>query len=177
MFSSPCTRVVALIDMDCFYVQVEQRRDPSLRGKPCAVVQYNKWKGGGIIAVSYEARDNGVTRNMRGDDAKAMCPEIILCKVPTANGKADLTRYRDAGAEVIQVLLQFGGIVERASVDEAYIDLTRVVDARMRENCLVPELEKMENTYVVGHPQQECEGPVAARISGLTEYRSKSNSD
>ena len=42
-----CDRVVILIDMDCFYVQVEQRRQPSLRGMPCAVVQYNKWKGGG----------------------------------------------------------------------------------------------------------------------------------
>ena len=40
-------RVIALIDMDCFYVQVEQRENPALKGQPCAVVQYNKWKGGG----------------------------------------------------------------------------------------------------------------------------------
>ena len=40
-------------------------------------------------------------------------------------------RYRDAGAEVINVLLQFSGIVERASIDEAYIDLTQVVEDKM----------------------------------------------
>lgn len=40
-------RVVALVDMDCFFVQVEQRQNPQLRNKPCAVVQYKSWKGGG----------------------------------------------------------------------------------------------------------------------------------
>ena len=42
-------RVVVLVDMDCFYVQVEQRANPDLKGKPCAVVQYKKWKGGGWV--------------------------------------------------------------------------------------------------------------------------------
>ena len=42
-----CKRVYALIDMDCFYVQVEQRFCPETKGKPCAVVQYKKWRGGG----------------------------------------------------------------------------------------------------------------------------------
>lgn len=78
--------------MDCFYVQVEQRRDPSLKGKPCAVVQYKDWKGGGIIAVGYEARAKGVSRGMRGDYAKEKCPDIVLCKVPEAHGKANLDR-------------------------------------------------------------------------------------
>lgn len=44
-----------------FFV-VEQRKQPNLRGLPSAVVQYNSWKGGGLIAVSYEARKYGVKR-------------------------------------------------------------------------------------------------------------------
>ena len=45
-----------------------------------------------IIAVSYEARDFGVTRQMRGDDAKAKCPDINLVPVPQVRGKADLSK-------------------------------------------------------------------------------------
>ena len=52
-------RVVALVDMDCFYVQVEERDNPSLRGTPCAVVQYKPYRGGGLIAINYEARARG----------------------------------------------------------------------------------------------------------------------
>lgn len=40
-------RVIALVDMDCFYCQVEVQHDQSLSGKPVAVVQYNSWRGGG----------------------------------------------------------------------------------------------------------------------------------
>ncbi|NWS87636.1 POLH polymerase, partial [Toxostoma redivivum] len=92
-------RVVALVDMDCFFMQVEQRLDPQLRGRPCAVVQYTEWQGGGIIAVSYEARAFGVSRGMWASEARALCPELALARVPQARGKADLTRYREASAE------------------------------------------------------------------------------
>ncbi|NXD63747.1 POLH polymerase, partial [Eolophus roseicapillus] len=85
-------RVVALVDMDCFFMQVEQRLDPQLRGRPCAVVQYTEWQGGGIIAVSYEARAFGVSRGMWATEARALCPELALARVPQARGKADLTR-------------------------------------------------------------------------------------
>lgn len=43
----PTDRVVVLVDMDCFYCQVEEKLNPALEGKPIAVVQYNAWKGGG----------------------------------------------------------------------------------------------------------------------------------
>lgn len=49
---SEMDRVVVLVDMDCFYVQVEQRKDPSLRGRPCAVVQYKNWRGGRYVVTA-----------------------------------------------------------------------------------------------------------------------------
>jgi len=140
--------------MDCFYCQVESRLDPTLKGKPMAVVQYNTWKGGGIIAVNYEARAFGVTRQMRGDEAKKKCEDIILIKVPEVRGKADLTKYRDAGKEVIEVLLEFGSIVERASIDEAYLDLSELVENELQElvsNQIKINTNDLPNTYVVGY--------------------------
>jgi len=125
-------KVIALIDMDCFYVQVEARENPAIRGVPAAVVQYKTWKGGGIIAVNYEARAMGVTRQMRGDEAREKCPDIVLVRVPEVRDKADLTKYRKAGREVIEVLVSFGAVVERASIDEAYLDLTPLVETRMQ---------------------------------------------
>ncbi|XP_076046496.1 DNA polymerase eta-like [Oratosquilla oratoria] len=124
-------RIVVLLDMDCFYVQVEERDNPHIRGVPAAVVQYNSWKGGGIIAVNYEARAFGVKRGMRGDEARAKCPEIQLVQVPVNRGKADLTKYRNAGREVITVLCEYSDCVERASIDEAYIDMTSAVLERI----------------------------------------------
>ncbi|XP_020096475.1 DNA polymerase eta isoform X1 [Ananas comosus] len=125
-------RVIAHVDMDCFYVQVEQRKNPELRGLPTAVVQYNNWKGGGLIAVSYEARKFGVKRSMRGDEAKKVCPDIQLVQVPVARGKADLNSYRSAGSEVVAIL-STKGRCERASIDEVYLDLTDAAKSMLSE--------------------------------------------
>ncbi|VDP95514.1 unnamed protein product [Echinostoma caproni] len=117
-------RIIILIDMDCFYVQVEQREQPETQNKPCAVAQYNGSTGGGIIAVSYEARARGVKRGMWGKTALKTCDDLILFEVPEKRGKADLAKYRAAGAEVIQCISEFVNNVERASIDEAYVDIT-----------------------------------------------------
>ncbi|KAF8795998.1 DNA polymerase eta-like [Argiope bruennichi] len=149
-------RIIVLVDMDCFYVQVEQKLCPEYQNKPCAVVQYNTWKGGGIIAVNYEARARGVKRMGRGEDAIKQCPDIHLFRVPEVRGKADLTRYREAGASVIEVLCKFSDSVERASIDEAYIDLTEVITARM-ENDIRVTADQIPNTFVVGWEDKENE--------------------
>ncbi|XP_059281764.1 DNA polymerase eta isoform X2 [Lycium ferocissimum] len=157
------SRVIAHVDMDCFYVQVEQRKQRSLRGKPTAVVQYNSWQGGGLIAVSYEARKFGVKRSMRGDEAKQVCPEIHLVQVPVARGKADLNDYRNAGSEVVTILARRGRC-ERASIDEVYLDLTIAAEAMLADNP--PErLETISEEAVKSH------------ILGLEEFPVEVGSD
>ncbi|KAL3347776.1 hypothetical protein AABB24_021429 [Solanum stoloniferum] len=146
------SRVIAHVDMDCFYVQVEQRKQQSLRGQPTAVVQYNSWQGGGLIAVSYEARKLGVKRSMRGDEAKQVCPEIHLVQVPVARGKADLNTYRNAGSEVVSILSRRGRC-ERASIDEVYLDLTIAAEAMLADNppeCLETISEEVVKSHVLG---------------------------
>lgn len=88
-------RVVGFIDMDCFYVSVEEQGPlgSEMKGLPAAVVQYNssdpnvldcaaddmrrfKVKTGSIIAVNYAARAKGVTRSMSGKEALAVCSEV-----------------------------------------------------------------------------------------------------
>lgn len=150
-------RVVVLVDMDAFFCQVEEKLNPELKGKPVAVVQFNNWNvsgGGGIIAVNYIAKDMGVTRHMRGEEAREKCPEIELVNVPNIREKADTSRYRDAGKEVADVLQTFTTILERASIDEAFLDITDEVikradlitkgDAQVDPSLLV-------NTFAVGY--------------------------
>ncbi|KAL1123866.1 hypothetical protein AAG570_001636 [Ranatra chinensis] len=170
-------RIITLVDMDCFYCQVETRLNPSLQGIPMAVVQYNEWKGGGIIAVNYEARARGVTRFMRGDEAKRHCPEIELVHVPTLRGKADLTKYvhlyitltyRDASREVVAVFCTFSDCVERASIDEAYIDLTSAVEQRLKQLQRV-QPSQLANSFVVGYSQQNS-NEEDERSSGLETW-------
>ena len=74
--------------------------------------------------------------------------------MPEQRGKADLTKYRDAGKEVIEVLVGFGAVVERASIDEAYIDITTLVEERQRDLDTVGE-SLLPNTFVVGHDSSE----------------------
>ena len=102
---------------------------------------------GSLIAVDYLARAAGVKRNQRGDEARSLCPELQLVQVPTNHGKSDLTVYRDAGREVLKILGGGGGggggkggfnanthsgiKVERASIDECYLDLTEEAQRRV----------------------------------------------
>ncbi|XP_010538637.1 PREDICTED: DNA polymerase eta isoform X2 [Tarenaya hassleriana] len=86
---------------------------------------------------------------MRGDEARAACPEIHLVQVPVARGKADLNSYRNAGSEVVSILSQKGKC-ERASIDEVYLDLTEAAESMLADKP--PEtLEVIEDEALRSH--------------------------
>ena len=74
-------------------------------------------QNGSIIAVSYEARERGVTRFFRGREAVAKCPELVLVQVPTSHGKSDMGVYRDFGAKALALIHRTcgeGALTEKA---------------------------------------------------------------
>ena len=109
-------RVIFHVDMDAFFVSVEELQDPSLKGK-AVVVGGQKNERGVVSAASYEARKFGVHSAMPLRTAAKMCPHAIFL-----DGHPDL--YREYSRKARDVLHDFSPAVEMASVDEAYLDMT-----------------------------------------------------
>lgn len=108
-------RKIVHIDMDAFYASVEQRDDPSLRGKPVVVA----WRGlrSVVCAASYEARKFGVRSAMAAVHAERLCPDAIF--IPP-----DFVRYRAASKLARDIFKQHTDLIEPLSLDEAYLDVT-----------------------------------------------------
>ncbi len=110
------TRTIFHVDMDAFFVSVEELFDPSLKGK-AVVVGGQRDERGVVSAASYEARKFGVHSAMPLRTAAKQCPHAIF-----VNGHPE--RYRECSQKVYEVLGLFSPQVEMASVDEAYLDMT-----------------------------------------------------
>ncbi|XP_064295325.1 DNA polymerase iota isoform X1 [Phalacrocorax carbo] len=119
---SAACRVVVHVDLDCFYAQVEMIRNPALRDKPLGVQQKSI-----VVTCNYEARKCGVKKLMSVKDAKEKCPQLIL-----VNGE-DLTPYREMSYKVTELLGEFCPLVERLGFDENFVDITEIVEKRLKQ--------------------------------------------
>jgi DNA polymerase IV len=102
--------------MDAFFVSVEELFDPTLKGKP-VVVGGRPNERGVVSAASYAARKFGVHSAMPLRTAYSLCPQAIF-----VDGHPE--RYRECSHQVFEVLRSFSPLVEMASIDEAYLDMT-----------------------------------------------------
>src|ERR1700742_5207338 len=114
-------RCVAHLDMDAFYVSVELRRRPELRGLP--VIVAGSSPRAVVTTASYEARKFGVGSAMPTSRALRLCPDAIL--IPP-----DFAAYRAASNVVMGLVRATVETVESVSLDEAYLDLTGLMSPR-----------------------------------------------
>jgi DNA polymerase-4 len=113
-YMSKQKRHIAHFDLDSFFVSVEIRNDPSLKGKPVLVGGYER---GVVAACSYEARKFGIHSAMPMKKAMQLCPHAII----TSNSRGEYSKYSRWVTDIIASKVP---LFEKASIDEFYIDLT-----------------------------------------------------
>lgn len=110
-------RRILHVDMDAFYAAIEQRDDPSLRGRPVVVGGLNR---GVVAAASYEAREFGIHSAMPMREALRRCPHLVRVPVRMAH-------YQSVSGQVFAIFREFTPLVEGLSLDEAFLDVTASV--------------------------------------------------
>jgi DNA polymerase-4 len=113
-------RRILHIDLDAFYCAVEEQRDPTLKGKPFAVGGRPDQRGV-VASCSYPARKYGVRSAMPMAQAVKICPDLIIVR-------GHYRDYSDASRQVMDYLKSLTSEVEQISIDEAFLDITKLAD-------------------------------------------------
>jgi DNA polymerase IV (DinB-like DNA polymerase) len=116
--------------LNAFYPSCEELRDPSLKGKPHAVIMTDEKIGhivrGVVSSCSYEARRYGICSAMGLSKAKSLCPNLILLPV-------DIPYYRKVSEQIMNVIHEYADTLEQASIDEAFLDCTTKLQSESPE--------------------------------------------
>jgi DNA polymerase-4 len=113
--SEPAARKIIHVDMDAFFASVEQRDDPTLKGRPVAV-GYGAARGV-VAAASYEARTFGVRSALPSVTAMRRCPDLVF--VPP---RFDV--YKSVSRQIHEIFSRYTDLIQPLSLDEAYLDVT-----------------------------------------------------
>jgi DNA polymerase-4 len=113
-------RCIFHIDLDAFFVSVEQALNPELKGKP-VIVGGDPERRGVVASASYEARPFGIHAGMPLSKARRLCPQAIFIR-------ANFSRYRDASNRFMEILADFSPDIEPLGFDEAYLDVTGCIE-------------------------------------------------
>ncbi|MBN2755037.1 MAG: DNA polymerase IV [Candidatus Goldbacteria bacterium] len=109
-------RKIIHVDMDAFYASVEQRDNPSLKGRPVIVGGLPEERGV-VCAASYEARKFGIHSAMAMVHAAKLCPQAVIIR-------PNFEKYRKASGQIHEIFHEYTDIVEPLSLDEAFLDVT-----------------------------------------------------
>jgi DNA polymerase-4 len=126
-------RCVAHLDMDAFYVSVELRRRPQLRGRP--VVVAGTGPRAVVTTASYEARRYGVGSAIPAARARRLCPDAVFLP-------PDFPSYREASRQVMEIIRRHVDTVEVVGLDEAYLELTGLPAPRAGMRRVRSEIEQ-----------------------------------
>eukprot|EP01122_Echinamoeba_exundans_P008401 TRINITY_DN2789_c0_g1_i15.p1 TRINITY_DN2789_c0_g1~~TRINITY_DN2789_c0_g1_i15.p1 ORF type:complete len:217 (+),score=19.00 TRINITY_DN2789_c0_g1_i15:1427-2077(+) len=145
------------IDLDCFFVQVEQSLNPKLKGRAVAVHQHED-----IISVSYEARALGVKKHMTPAEAVvASKGEVVLVPVQTEHGsKVSYRVYREASSQIIEAVKTCTflrtALFEKASIDEFFVDVSDPCALKVSSSA-DPEVDVLSTTTGINVESQTSE--------------------
>jgi DNA polymerase-4 len=117
------TRRILHIDLDAFYCAVEEQRDPTLVGKPFAVGGSPDQRGV-VASCSYAARKFGVRSAMPMAQAVKICPDLLIVR-------GHYRDYSQASRQVMDRLKEFTEEIEQISIDEAFLDITKLSDSSL----------------------------------------------
>ena len=126
-------RVIFHIDINAFYASAHLILDPSLENKP--VVVSRDVSGSVVTTASYEARAFGIQSAMPLSQAKRLCPDLIVVEI-------DFEWYSELSEKFVQIIKGYSPLVQQASIDEVYVDVTETIKKYKRPLDLAVAIQK-----------------------------------